>query len=362
MKARVVILQDHLRGGGTERQSILLTQALLLEGCEAQLVVGHTGGQLDSLAVKLLGSDVHFCGHTSTLSSLRALLKLSSICSISPTVIIAMGRWANCLIGLWQGGATTKTITTVRTSRPLPYLYRRAIKRSDAVLANSEWALRNALNLSSQKKNNFTQVIYNALSRPELLAINNETKLASRRDLGIEEDTTVLLSAARMDAGKGQSDLIKMLAIPCDYTYKLVLLGDGPERQNLVALAKSLGLHEKAQFIGFCEDVEAYYAAADIFVSASTLDSLPNALIEAQAAALPVIAYSAAGIPEIIEDGKTGYLVKAGDLNMMQQHIIQLIENTSASEAMSQEARSKAIQKFDPAQQIKKYIECLQNF
>ena len=357
MKARVVILQDHLRGGGTERQSIQLTQALLLEGCEAHLVVGHTGGQLDSLAVKLLGSDVRFCGHTSALSSLRALRKLSSICSMSPTVIIAMGRWANCLIGLWQGGATTKTIATVRTSRPLPYLYRRAIKRSDAVLANSEWALRNALNLSAREKDNYTQVIYNALSRPELLVINNETKLAARRNLGIEEGTTVLLSAARMDAGKGQSDLIKMLALPWDHTCKLVLLGDGPERHNLEALAKSLGVHEKVQFIGFYEEVEAYYAAADIFVSASTLDSLPNALIEAQAAALPVIAYSTAGIPEIIEDGKTGHLVKAGDLNMMQQHIIHLIKNTSASEAMRQEARTVAIQKFDPKEQIKKYIK-----
>ena len=322
-------------------------------------MVGRTGGQLDSLAVKLLSSDVHFCGHTSVLSSLRALRKLSSICSQSPTVIIAMGRWANCLIGLWQGVATTKTIATVRTSRPLPYLYRRAIKRSDAVLANSDWALKNALNVSAREKDNFTQVIYNALSRPELLVINNETKLAARRNLGIEEGTTVLLSAARMDAGKGQSDLIKMLALPCNHKCKLIMLGDGPERQNLEALATSLGVHKEVQFIGFCEDVEAYYAAADIFVSASSLDSLPNALIEAQAAALPVIAYSTTGIPEIIEDGKTGHHVKAGDLNMMQQHIIQLIENTSASEAMSREARSRAIQKFDPEQQIKKYTELI---
>ena len=125
-----------------------------------------------------------------------------------------MGRWANCLIGLWQGGATTKTIATVRTSRRLPYLYRWAIKRSDAVHANSEWALKNALNVSAREKNNFTQVIYNALSRPELLGIGNERKLAARRELGIEKDATVLLSAARMDAGKGQSDLIKMLALP----------------------------------------------------------------------------------------------------------------------------------------------------
>ena len=362
MKARVIILQDQLRGGGTERQSIQLTQKLLQEGLEAQLVVGHKGGQLDSLAVKLLGGDVHFCGHTRALSILRALRKLSFICSTSPTIIIAMGRWANCLIGLWQGGATTKTIATVRTSRPLPYLYRSAIKRSDAVLANSEWALRNALILSTRIKNNFTQVIYNALSRPELLVINNETKLAARRKLGIEEGTTVLLSAARLDTGKGQSDLIKMLALPWDHTCKLLLLGDGPERQRLEALTKSLGVHKKVQFIGFCEEVEPFYAAADIFVSASTLDSLPNALIEAQAAALPVIAYSTAGIPEIIEDGKTGHLVKAGDFNSMHKYSIRLIENTFASQALSQEARSIASQKFDPKQQIKKYIELIQNF
>ena len=139
------------------------------------------------------------------------------------------------------------------------------------------------------------------------------------------------------------------------------MLGDGPKRQNLETLATSLGVHKEVQFIGFCEDVEAYYAAADIFVSASTLDSLPNALIEAKVAALPVIAYSTAGIPEIIEDGKTGHLVKAGDFKSMQQHIIHLIEDASSSKAMSQKTRSRAIQKFDLEQQIKKYIELIQN-
>ena len=88
-------------------------------------------------------------------------------------------------------------------------------------------------------------------------------------------------------------------------------VGEGPENKRLRALAHSLGVEQHVRFAGFCENSRAYYAAADLFLSASALDSLPNALIEAQAAALPAIAYPTAGIPEIIEDSRTGHLVLA---------------------------------------------------
>ena len=160
-----------------------------------------------------------------------------------------------------------------------------------------------------------TAVIHNALSRPELLQIDPSDKAAAKRAIGLQTPTQkILLSVARMDRGKGQGDLIRLMARPSAHNRKLILLGEGPESEGLQALAHSLGVAKQVHFAGFCEQSRIYYAAADLFLSASGLDSLPNALIEAQAAALPIIAYPTAGIPEIIDDPRTGRLVQHGDI------------------------------------------------
>jgi len=361
MKRRVLILQDHLRGGGTERQSIRLSRALIDNGWDAKLIVGCSGGRLDPLAQQELAHHLHFCGTTgSPLTSLRALQQLRQLTADQPSVLIAMGRWANCLLGFCRRKPDTRTIATVRTSRPLPYLYRRSIRQADAVLANSHWALQSALRTSRRTEDTNTAVIHNALSRPELLQIDPSDKAAAKRAIGVDPTQKILLSVARMDRGKGQGDLIRLMARPSAHNRKLILLGEGPESEGLQALAHSLGVAKQVHFAGFCEQSRIYYAAADLFLSASGLDSLPNALIEAHAAALPIIAYPTAGIPEIIDDPRTGCLVEHEDIATMHRHVENLLGHPSNTAIMGRAARETTIEKFDPLQQIQTYIRFIE--
>jgi glycosyltransferase involved in cell wall biosynthesis len=361
MKRRVLILQDHLRGGGTERQSIRLTRALIDSGWEAELIVGYSGARLDGLARETLADNVHFCGSSnSPLNNLRARQQVHARIAERPSVVMAMGRWANCLLGLMRGTQGTRTIATIRTSRRLPYLYRRSIRLADAVLANSHWALESALHTSQRPTDSTAAVIHNGLSRPELLEIDPPEKASAKRAIGLDATDKVLLSVARMDRGKGQGDLIRMLAQPSANRRKLVLLGEGPERKGLQALAHTLGVAQQVEFVGFCEHSRAYYAAADLFLSASALDSLPNALIEAQAAALPIVAYATAGVPEIIDDARTGYLVAHGDHATMHRQVEHLLSTPAETEVMGAAARQLVIEKFDPQQQIKATIDFIE--
>ena len=163
-----------------------------------------------------------------------------------------------------------------------------------------------------------------------------------------------------MDRGKGQGDLIRLMARPSAHNRKLILLGEGPESEGLQALAHSLGVAKQVHFAGFCEQSRIYYAAADLFLSASGLDSLPNALIEAQAAALPIIAYPTAGIPEIIDDPRTGCLVEHEDIATMHRHVENLLGHPSNTAIMGRAARETTIEKFDPLQQIQTYIRFIE--
>ena len=361
MKRRILILQDHLRGGGTERQSIRLSRALIDSGWDAKLLVGSTGGRLDAMAQDELAHHLHFCSDTGNpLASLRALLQLQQPTANQPSVIIAMGRWANCLLGFCRRKPDTRTIATVRTSRPLPYLYRRSIRQADAVLANSHWALQSALRASRRTGDATTAVIHNALSRPDLLKIDPSGKATAKLAIGLAPREKLLLSVARMDRGKGQGDLLRLMALASAHKRKLILLGEGPESKRLQALAHSLGVAKQVHFAGFCEQSRIYYAAADLFLSASGLDSLPNALIEAQAAALPIIAYPTAGIPEIVDDGQTGHLVAHGDIATMHRQVENLLSQPSNTAIMGHAARQTAIEKFNPRRQIKATIDFIE--
>jgi glycosyltransferase involved in cell wall biosynthesis len=118
--------------------------------------------------------------------------------------------------------------------------------------------------------------------------------------------------------------------------------------ESLKKMCRELNLSQQVQFVGFTESTELYYAAADLFVSASTLDSLPNALIEAQAAGLPIVAYATAGVPEIIDHARNGYLIAPKQLTAFAEHIEQLIKNAACRHKMGQAARRSAQKNSTP--------------
>jgi glycosyltransferase involved in cell wall biosynthesis len=351
---KILVIQDRLRSGGTERQSLLLTRAFSRQGHDSGLLTFRPGGQLAPAAAGL---------------NLRALqpfdfgLDWFAPCLVGvarrrkPDVILAMGRMANCHAAFLQRGLpATPVVATLRTGKPLPWLYRRSLRRASHVVANSRDA-RDALVARFGVPPEKTSVIPNALVLPARDPMPRDD--AARAALGAGPGTAVLLSVAMFRREKGQRELIEIVAgLPPVPDWQLWLAGDGPARAECERLAGDRGLGSRVKFIGYRPDPAPLYAQADFAVHASSSESLSNFLIEAQAAGLPAVAAEAQGVRECLVPDRTGLVVPAGDRSGFRAALVRLIgESPEARSARGAEARAFARAAFDPARQVAAYLD-----
>ncbi len=111
--------------------------------------------------------------------------------------------------------------------------------------------------------------------------------------------------------------------MPC----KLMLIGDGPERQKMEELCRKIGLCSEIRFLGKQDAVEELLAVADVFVLPSQNESFGLAALEAMACEVPVVSTNIGGLPEVNIDGKTGYLCDVGDIDAMADRVLSILEN-----------------------------------
>lgn len=119
----------------------------------------------------------------------------------------------------------------------------------------------------------------------------------------------------------------------------LVLAGDGPLRESLESLVKTLNL-KNVTFLGNIpnKQMNEVYTGADIFLNTSNVDNMPNCILEAFACGLPVVSTDVGGIPFIVEDGETGLLAPANDHEKLAEHILMILENHDLAKKMVKSA------------------------
>ncbi len=150
----------------------------------------------------------------------------------------------------------------------------------------------------------------------------------------------IILNVGRLFEKKGQSDLLRAFAALDAPGWRLVICGDGPTRQTLQALARTLGVADRVTFTGAVSDVGAQLRRARIFAFPSYSEGFPNALAEAMLAGLPCVSYDCpTGPSEIIQNGVNGYLVELGGVRELQDRLQELIADDSRAGAMGSEAR-----------------------
>ena len=120
------------------------------------------------------------------------------------------------------------------------------------------------------------------------------------------------------------------------------MVGDGPERARLTALVSTRALIPSFSFLGHRNDVAARLGRADIFVLPSRSEAFPNAVLEAMAAGLPIVASAVGGIPELIDDNSNGLLVPAGDSEALAERLCRLMADEPLAARLGAAARAKA--------------------
>lgn len=123
---------------------------------------------------------------------------------------------------------------------------------------------------------------------------------------------------------------------------KLLLIGDGPERENLEVLCRQLHLCDHIRFLGKQSAVEELLAISDLFMIPSTKESFGLAALEAMACAVPVISSNAGGLPEVIKNGETGYICEIGDIDDMAAKAIEILKDEDTHYKFSEAAYAHA--------------------
>ncbi len=351
---KIAVVQDYLRSGGTERQSVLLADAFAVHGHTSTLLTFRPGGPL--------AATLQHATHR-TLQSFDSRLDwwapglVHTLASLHPDVVLCMGRMANSRAASIKAALTrSKVVATMRTGKQLPRFYRRSLRVADHVIANSREAVDALVARYGLDERHCSTIANSLVFREAPDSAAQRAKLRTHHGAG--PDTHVLLCVAMFRPEKNQRDLIEIASeLPKDLDWQLWLAGDGPELASCERTVEDLGLGRRVKFLGWMRDPSPAYAAADIAVHASTSEALSNFLIEAQAHGLPVVAYQAQGNRECVVPGHTGYILPPGNSNAFRKALIDLAADApEARSSRSAQARRFARESFDPERQIRSYL------
>jgi len=154
-------------------------------------------------------------------------------------------------------------------------------------------------------------------------------------------DKFSIMTVARLEKVKGVAYLIRAMTGLQFSNFELLIIGAGSEKRNLEELAEKLGLKDKVRFLGEIpnEKIPSYLTLADCFVLPSLREGFGIVVLEAQAAGVPVIGTKVGGILDLIEDGKTGILVRSGSSEDISQAISRVYANLDFSRSLVQNAK-----------------------
>jgi glycosyltransferase involved in cell wall biosynthesis len=207
-------------------------------------------------------------------------------------------------------------------------------KKSDAVVSNSQGLRDLALETSQHQA---VDIIYNGIDLDDF---------CPKESMRPRDKFIITIGATRITARKGTNYLIQALSLLTSKYPNLLLriLGDGDEKSNLIELTKQLKLENFVQFLGRIprEETAPYYQEASLFVLPSLNEGMSNAMLEALASGLPILATETGGTEELVENGVNGFIIKMKDPKDLAQKIELILKDDNLRVQMGIASRKKA--------------------
>ena len=173
-------------------------------------------------------------------------------------------------------------------------------------------------------------------------AVDTGAVPAARRD----RDRPILVTVGRLKAPKDYLTLVRSLALLRPGSADALIVGEGPDRSELEAEIRQLGIGERVHLLGERRDVPELLADADVFVLSSASEGMPVSVLEAMAAGLPVVGSRVGGVPELVVDGETGLLVEPGDPDELAAAIGRLLADRELRRRLGDAGRERAQRHF----------------
>ncbi|RPJ75962.1 MAG: glycosyltransferase [Acidobacteria bacterium] len=357
--------------GGTERQMIELLRRLDRRHFAVHLVCFHRTGEWRARAEELAESVTEFpVGSFRGPAAMRQAAAFARWCRTRNVAIVhtcdlyanIFGLPAAALAGVPVRIANRRELNPDKSAAQIA-AQRLGYGFASRIVANSEAALCRLQREGVRAGR--VSVIPNGIDlsefRPEDSGIRNQDSGVTRdtltADSGIPKPVRRVVTVARFRPEKGLETFIDAarLALAQVPDLEFALAGDGPLSADLESRVRAANLESRVRFLGLREDVAEVLRAHDVFVLPSRSEAFPNAVLEAMATALPIVATRVGGVPELIEHGRSGLLVAPGRAADLAAAIIDLVRRPSYARALGARARADAESRYSFGSMVRRF-------
>lgn len=244
-------------------------------------------------------------------------------------------------------------------------LVRWAMRHADAIVGVSKFVADSAI-----AKGYSAEKVHSVLNSIEASKWDPSTDGSGiRQEFGIEPDIPVLAIASRLFRWKGHTELLKALDLVKQrhHQFRLLIVGTDDPRADpsrgsyqavLQQLAEELTLQDEVIFTGFRSDIQALLAACDIYAMPTFEEPCAVAFLEAMAMGKPIIALDSGGTPQLVDNGKGGFLSAPGDIEQLAENIERLLRDPSLRKEMGAYGRRRVLEHFTP-QRMARDVEAI---
>ena len=363
MTRNIVFLNTHFSWGGGENWTLLTAKGLVERGHNVW-VVGRRGSEIINRA-KSQGLETEIVNLHNTLSCLNPvkIFSFKKFLEKNNIEVLFLNLSRDRKFGAITGSLADveRIIYTRGLDKPLKKKFYANWLYNDVltdIVVHSE-ATKNTINksLAGILDKNKIKLIQHGIKIPE----NIKPEFSLRKDYNIKDNEKILVNVGRLFPEKGHDLLLAGMKElnKLNQNWKLFIIGEGDERNNIESLISEYNLNDKVYLTGFVDNVNQYLVQADLMVHSAKSEGFGLVLIEAMAVNLPVVAVSVSNIKDLVKENEVGLLAKEENPQDLANKVNQLLKDDDLRAKYTSNAKDYVQKNFSIQRMIDQYEELI---